>query len=55
MSVTSCCYAILCCSMCLFLYGQFCKNALKLDQSTLFTTYYFEHLLNVCLANLSIQ
>ena len=28
---------VLCCSMCLFLYGPFCNGALKLNLSTLFT------------------
>ena len=31
---------------CLFLYGPFCHCALKLDLSTLFTTFFFEHLVN---------
>jgi len=30
---------VLCCSMSLFLYGPFCLVDLKLDQSTLFTTF----------------
>ena len=28
------------CSMCLFLYGPFCHGVLKLDLSTLFTTFF---------------
>jgi len=32
---------VLCCSTCLFLYRQFCHGALKLDLSTLFTTFFF--------------
>ena len=39
-------YVLLCCSMCLFLYGLFCHGALKLDLYTLFTTF-FEHLFNL--------
>ena len=31
-------------SKCLFWYGLFCHVALKLDLSTLFATYFFEHL-----------
>ena len=42
-------YVFLCCSVCWFLYGPFCHGALKLDISTLFTTFflwiYFQFLL----------
>jgi len=31
---------VLCCSVCLFLYAQFCRVALTLDMSTLFTTFF---------------
>ena len=31
-------HVILCCPVCLFLYGPLCHGALKLDMSTLFTT-----------------
>jgi len=34
-------YVFLCCSVCWFLYGQFCHGTLKLDISTLFTTFFF--------------
>ena len=40
MSVTSCC------SLCLFLYGQFCHGALKPNLSTLFETFFFEYHFN---------
>ena len=32
---------------CVFLYGPFCHGAHKLDLSTLFTTFFFEHLLHL--------
>jgi len=34
-------------NVCLFLYEPFCYGALKLDISTLFTTFFFAHLLNL--------
>jgi len=41
MPVASCCFScFFCCSVCLFVYGAFCHNALKLDMSTLFTTFF---------------
>jgi len=33
--------------VCWFLYGPFCHGAIKLDISTSFTTFFFEHLFNV--------
>jgi len=36
-------YVFLCCSVCWFLYGPFCHGALKLDISTLFTTFFSKH------------
>ena len=37
-----------CCSSCAFLHGPFCHGALKLDLSTVFTTFFrFEHLFNL--------
>ena len=38
-------YVFLCCYVCLFLYGQFCRDAIKLGIYTLFT--FFEHLFNL--------
>jgi len=34
-------------SLCMFLYGLFCHDALTLDMSTLCTTFFCEHLLNL--------
>ena len=33
--------------LCVFLYGPFCHGAHILDLSTLFTTFFFEHLFNL--------
>jgi len=37
---------------CVFLYGPFCHGAHTLDFSTLFTTFFFEHLFHLYLNNL---
>jgi len=34
-----CVLRVLCCSLCLFVYRPYCHGALKLDMSTLFTTF----------------
>ena len=54
MSVTACCSAwrVLCCSMCLFLYGSFCLGALKYDLSTLFSTLFLQKSLQFILGYL---
>jgi len=46
MSVASKCSTCFCVVMCLFLYVPFCHGALKLDISTLFTTFVRFHLYN---------
>ena len=38
---------VLCCSMCAFWYWPFCHGAHKLDLSTLFSAFFFEHLFSL--------
>ena len=46
---------LLCCSACLFLYGPFCHGALKLDMSTLFTTFFLWKSLQLILSHVHIS